>query len=70
MSPLRRGEPRYVPVCMSAVGTELSVWLPAMRGEIGNFTGLDSPCEPPERPEIRLDTERLSPEELVMGRLA
>lgn len=35
----------------------------ARRGEIRNFTGIDSPYEPPEAPEIRLDTTRLSPEE-------
>ena len=28
----------------------------AMRGEIKNFTGVDSPYEPPENPEIRLET--------------
>ena len=37
----------------------------AMRGEIKNFTGLDSPYEPPERPDVHLDTEKLSPEECV-----
>ena len=28
----------------------------ARRGELRNFTGIDSPYEPPERPEIRIDT--------------
>ncbi|CAG9186382.1 Bifunctional enzyme CysN/CysC [Cupriavidus pinatubonensis] len=28
----------------------------ARRGELKNFTGIDSPYEPPERPEIRIDT--------------
>jgi len=28
----------------------------ARRGELSNFTGIDSPYEPPERPEIRIDT--------------
>ena len=37
----------------------------AMRGEIRNFTGVDSPYERPERPDLRLDTEELSPEECV-----
>ena len=44
----------------------------AMRGEIRNFTGVDGPYERPARPDLRLDTEKLSPEEcveLVMGRL-
>jgi bifunctional enzyme CysN/CysC len=35
----------------------------ARRGEIKNFTGVDSPYEEPEAPEIHLDTMKLSPEE-------
>ncbi|MGH7073463.1 MAG: sulfate adenylyltransferase subunit CysN [Stellaceae bacterium] len=35
----------------------------ARRGEIKNFTGIDSPYEPPDRAEIVLDTAQLSPEE-------
>jgi len=35
----------------------------AMRGEIRNFTGVSSPYERPRRPDVRLDTETLSPEE-------
>jgi bifunctional enzyme CysN/CysC len=34
----------------------------ARRGELKNFTGIDSPYEPPEAPELRLDTARLVPE--------
>ncbi len=34
----------------------------ARRGEIKNFTGIDSPFEAPEVPEIRIDTATLSPE--------
>ncbi|MYG49383.1 MAG: adenylyl-sulfate kinase [Gemmatimonadales bacterium] len=37
----------------------------ALRGEIRNFTGVDSPYERPERPDLRLDTESFSPEECV-----
>lgn len=33
----------------------------ARRGEIKNFTGIDSPYEPPEKPDIRIDTSILSP---------
>ncbi len=33
----------------------------ARRGELINFTGIDSPYEPPESPEIRLETTRLMP---------
>jgi bifunctional enzyme CysN/CysC len=35
----------------------------ARRGELKNFTGIDSPYEAPEDPEIRLDTTQLTPEE-------
>ena len=34
----------------------------ARRGEIKNFTGISSPYEVPENPEITVDTEKLSPE--------
>jgi bifunctional enzyme CysN/CysC len=35
----------------------------ARRGQLANFTGIDSPYEPPEDPEIRIDTTDLSPRE-------
>ncbi|MFD1192084.1 sulfate adenylyltransferase subunit CysN [Phenylobacterium conjunctum] len=35
----------------------------ARAGELKNFTGIDSPYEAPEAPEIRLDTTALTPEE-------
>ena len=35
----------------------------ARRGELKNFTGVDSPYEPPEAPELRIDTTALQPEE-------
>lgn len=35
----------------------------ARRGELKNFTGIDSPYEPPEHPEIHLQTVLQSPEE-------
>ena len=37
----------------------------ARRGELPNFTGIDSPYEAPENPEIRLDTKKNSIEESV-----
>ncbi len=37
----------------------------ARAGEIKNFTGIDSPYEPPEHPEIRLESGARSPEELA-----
>jgi adenylylsulfate kinase len=44
----------------------------ARRGEIANFTGLDQAYEPPEAPELRIDTCDISVQEaadLIMTRL-
>jgi len=35
----------------------------ARRGELKNFTGIDSPYETPERAELRIDTTSLTPED-------
>ena len=35
----------------------------ARGGQLKNFTGIDSPYEPPEAPEIRIDTTALSADE-------
>ncbi len=35
----------------------------ARRGELSNFTGIDSPYEAPENPELRLDTSIMTPAE-------
>jgi adenylylsulfate kinase-like enzyme len=35
----------------------------ARSGQLKNFTGIDSPYEPPEHPEIRIDTTTLTPEQ-------
>ena len=37
----------------------------ARRGEIRNFTGIDDPYEPPEHPELTLDTRALGVDECV-----
>jgi bifunctional enzyme CysN/CysC len=37
----------------------------ALKGEIKNFTGVDSPYEPPENPEVHLKTLGQSPERMV-----
>jgi bifunctional enzyme CysN/CysC len=34
----------------------------ARRGQLANFTGIDSPYEAPVQPEVRVDTARLDPE--------
>jgi adenylylsulfate kinase len=42
----------------------------ARRGELSNFTGLDDPYEPPDDPELNLDTRVLSVEQCVARVLA
>jgi sulfate adenylyltransferase len=45
----------------------------AFAGEIKEFTGVSDPYEAPEDPELRVDTESLTPEEsaeLILGKLA
>ena len=37
----------------------------ARSGEIKNFTGIDDPYEPPQKPELILDTQYLNPNECV-----
>jgi bifunctional enzyme CysN/CysC len=37
----------------------------ARRGELRNFTGLDSPYERPETPELILESSRQQPEDLA-----
>jgi adenylylsulfate kinase len=37
----------------------------ARRGELRNFTGIDDPYEPPEHPELTLDTRALTVEQCV-----
>ncbi|MFO1176280.1 MAG: sulfate adenylyltransferase subunit CysN [Paracoccaceae bacterium] len=44
----------------------------ARAGQLKNFTGIDSPYEAPEAPEIRIDTTEISPEaaaDLIIARL-
>jgi bifunctional enzyme CysN/CysC len=35
----------------------------ARAGELPNFTGIDSPYEPPEQPELRIDAATATPEQ-------
>jgi bifunctional enzyme CysN/CysC len=44
----------------------------ARSGQLANFTGIDSPYEAPENPELRIDTTKLTPEQaadLIVERL-
>jgi bifunctional enzyme CysN/CysC len=42
---------------------EKGLYAKARAGELKNFTGIDSPYEPPEAPEIHIDTTKLSAEQ-------
>ena len=42
----------------------------ALRGEIAHFTGVDDPYEPPEAPEVTVQTDRQTVEECVSVILA
>ena len=41
------------------------LYIKARRGELKNFTGIDSPYEAPEAPEVRVFTSARSPEDCV-----
>jgi bifunctional enzyme CysN/CysC len=51
------------PVDVAELRDPKGLYAKARRGELKNFTGVDSPYEPPEAPEIRIDTTRSSPED-------
>jgi bifunctional enzyme CysN/CysC len=50
-----------VPFAVAESRDPKGLYKQARRGEIANFTGLDSPYEPPEKPELRIDTSIVSP---------
>ena len=68
---VRAQVPRFVEVFVSCPVEECArrdvkgLYQAAMRGEITGFTGVDDPYEPPEDPELVLETDRLSPQECV-----
>lgn len=39
----------------------------ARKGEVSNFTGIDSPYEVPEEPELEIDTEKMSLQQSVQS---
>lgn len=49
------------PLAVAEARDPKGLYKKARRGEIKNFTGIDSPYEEPEAPEIRVDTAALSP---------
>ena len=64
------GEFLEVFVDASIEGCELrdtkGLYAKARRGKLKNFTGIDSPYEPPESAELILDTAGLSPEQCTL----
>jgi adenylyl-sulfate kinase len=75
---VRRSIPAFVEVYVKCSVEECArrdvkgLYEKAFRGELTGFTGVDDPYEPPEHPEVEVDTERLSPEEcleLLVGTL-
>jgi bifunctional enzyme CysN/CysC len=53
------------PIEVCALRDPKGLYKRAKAGEIKNFTGIDSPYEPPESPDIVLKTENVSPEEMA-----
>ena len=52
-----------VPLAVAEARDPKGLYRKARRGELSNFTGIDSPYEAPESPEIRIDTTVLAPEQ-------
>ena len=44
------------PLAVAEARDSKGLYAKARRGELKNFTGIDSPYEPPEKPEIYIDT--------------
>ena len=51
------------PIAVAEARDPKGLYKKARRGELRDFTGIDSPYEPPENPEIRIDTTVLSAED-------
>ena len=51
------------PLAVAEARDPKQLYARARRGEIKNFTGIDSPYEPPETPELRIDTTATTAEE-------
>jgi bifunctional enzyme CysN/CysC len=52
-----------VPLAVAESRDPKGLYARARAGEVKNFTGIDSPYEPPERAELIIDTSRCSAEE-------
>ena len=56
-----------VPLGVAERRDKKGLYAKARRGELLNFTGIDSPYENPEDPEVRIDAATTSPEEAAEG---
>lgn len=54
-----------VPLAVAEARDPKGLYAKARSGDLPHFTGIDSPYEPPESPEIVLETSMLSPEDSV-----
>jgi bifunctional enzyme CysN/CysC len=50
------------PIAVAEARDPKGLYKKARRGDLKNFTGIDSPYEPPEAPEIHIDTTQLTSE--------
>jgi bifunctional enzyme CysN/CysC len=60
------------PLAVAETRDPKGLYKKARRGELKNFTGVDSPYEAPENPELRIDTTSQTPEEaaaIILDRL-
>ncbi|MGN6167496.1 MAG: sulfate adenylyltransferase subunit CysN [Solirubrobacteraceae bacterium] len=51
------------PLTVAEARDPKNLYAKARRGEIANFTGIDSPYEPPEAPEVHVDTTAMTAEQ-------
>lgn len=61
------------PMAVAEARDPKGLYRKARRGELANFTGIDSPYEPPEAPEIHIDTTRVTAEaaaDMIVAHLA
>jgi bifunctional enzyme CysN/CysC len=53
------------PLAVAEARDPKGLYRKARAGELPDFTGIDSPYEAPEHPEVRVDTSAISPDEAV-----
>jgi bifunctional enzyme CysN/CysC len=53
----------HAPLAVAEERDPKGLYRRARRGDVKNFTGIDSPYEVPERPDMRIDTTIVAPEE-------